>query len=131
MSAVLIVAVFPIEVYALYVNTSMPFVPYSWKEVHSSDHWQLIGLVPTGGYVLSDRWIQVGVGYVLFIFYGMGNDAREMYRKGLVKLGLGKLFPSLLRDRQNSSSNRSQNGSVTSKARLLIGKLKPGSRSSQ
>ena len=93
-SIVLILVVFPAEVYVLYKNSAVPMGPYSWSDVHGPTWWNII-LVPSGGTVLFDRWMQIGAGLVLFIFFGLGQDAKAMYRRWLVKIGLGRLFPCL------------------------------------
>ena len=93
-SIVLILVVFPAEVYVLYKNSAVPMGPYRWSDVHGPTWWDII-LVPSGGTVLFDRWMQIGAGLVLFIFFGLGQDAKAMYRRWLVKIGLGRLFPCL------------------------------------
>lgn len=45
----------------------------------------------------------------VFAYFGMGGDAVETYRKWMVKMGLGRCFPSLMqpRRRQVKSAERS------------------------
>ncbi|KAL9125703.1 MAG: hypothetical protein Q9217_005132 [Psora testacea] len=126
MSIALILVFLPVQVYILYQNSIVPMLPYSWALVHGDD-WGDIMLLPTGGAVIFDRWIQIAFGFAIFLFFGMGHDAQEMYRKWLLVIGLGRVFPSLRQssqDRRNlSSSVGSQTNSVTSRTRLLIRKI--------
>jgi pheromone a factor receptor len=94
MAFILIVVAFPTQIYVLYENSVIPMIPYSWVAIHGSD-WPTIELVPSGGTVLFDRWIQIGAGFVLFVFFGLGQDAKAMYRKWLIKVGFGRCFPFL------------------------------------
>lgn len=45
--------------------------------------------------VLYDRWANLACGALVFLFFGLGRDAKNMYREWLVKIGLGRLFPVL------------------------------------
>ena len=110
-SIVLIMVVFPAEVYVLYVNSVVPMRPYSWSDVHGPTWWDIV-LVPSGGAILFDRWMQIGAGLALFIFFGLGQDAKAMYRRWLLKIGLGRCFPCLWSraaiQQQGSSTTTSQ-----------------------
>lgn len=95
LSITLIVTFIPLQFYALYVNSAEPpLLPYSWDLVHSPQ-WQDIMLVPTGGKVYYDRWIQIALGFAVFFFFGLGQDAQTLYRKWLLKIGFGRIFPGL------------------------------------
>ena len=122
----LIVVFLPVQAYVLYQNSIVPMLPYSWNLVHGDD-WGNIELLPTGGQVIFDRWIQIAFGFAIFIFFGMGHDAREKYRKCLLHIRLDKIFPSLRQssqDRRNlSSSFGSQSSSLGSRTRLLVKKI--------
>lgn len=129
MSFVLIVLIFPVECFVLYKNLSVPFESYSWDRVHSKEAWQHISFVPTYGAVSFDRWIQIGMGFGIFLFFGTGPDAVSLYRKFLLKLGLGKIFTSLNDEpskRKSSSASGSHASSVGSRARLVIAKTFKG-----
>ena len=125
LSMALIIVVLPTQCYVLYQNSVVGFLPYSWEAVHGP-HWNDIELFPAGGTVLFDRWIQIAVGFALFPFFGLGQDAQTMYRKWLLKIGFGKVFPCL--HRQTSASHRqgsSTSGhahSLGSRTRLLFHK---------
>ena len=125
LSMTLIVAVLPTQFYVLYRNSTIPLLPYSWSAIHGPEWWK-IGLFPSFGTVIFDRWIQIGIGFAIFPFFGLGQDAQKMYRKALLKIGLGRIFPGLHRrfstsPRQGSSTNN-HSRSFGSRARLFFHK---------
>ena len=112
----------PVQFFVLYKNCMYPMIPYSWSRIHGPAWWDII-LIPTNGSVTFDRWIQLAVGLTIFVFFGLGHDAMKMYRRCLVKLGFGKVFPSLLApthpsDRQPSIL--SETGSFSSRAYSFV-----------
>lgn len=127
---VLTVLGLPVQLYVLYQNCMYPMIPYNWNRIHGPAWWDII-LIPTNGSVTYDRWIQIGVGLTVFIFFGLGHDAMKMYRRWLLKLGFGKLFPILLRQRDRRPSIFSETGSFSSRAYTFVkGKLSRSSVSS-
>lgn len=123
LSMLLIAVVLPTQSYVLYQNSVYPLVSYSWRLVHGSD-WNRVYLVPAGGVVIFDRWAEIAVGFVVFPFFGLGQEAQKMYRKGLLSMGFGRWFPSLqheppARAQQGSIAN-SHAASLSSRARLLF-----------
>ncbi|KAL9102231.1 MAG: hypothetical protein Q9163_002591 [Psora crenata] len=126
MSVALIVVFLPVQAYLLYQNSIVPMLPYSWDLVHGDD-WGDIMLFPTGGVVAFDRWIQIAFGFAIFLFFGTGQDAKEMYREWLLAIGCGRIFPSLHRSSQGggnlTSLFGSQTSSIGSRTRLLVQKL--------
>ena len=121
MSVTLIVFFLPVQFYVFYRNSSFPQQPYSWTAIHGPSWWQIIE-IPTDGSVVFDRWIRIALGFTIFIFFGLGKDATDMYRGWLLKLALGRIFPSL--NRQNllpppggvSGISGSSHGSFASRA---------------
>lgn len=97
LSIALIATFIPLQFYVLYVNSvEPPLLPYSWDLVHSPQ-WGDIMLIPTGGEVYYDRWIQIALGFGVFVFFGLGQDALNLYRKWLLKIGFGRVFSGLHR----------------------------------
>ena len=123
MAFTLIIIIFPVECYVLYKNAANSLSPYSWSRIHGLEAWAVI-MVPTEGSVSFDRWIQIGAGIFVFIFFGTGQDAVKGYRKGLLKMGLGRIFPSLTSECTASDSLGSQT-SYSSRARLYLAKERP------
>lgn len=94
--------------------------PYSWSRVHGRE-WNTILLVRSDGKVLPDRWLRIGLGFLEFFFFGLGQDAMGMYRRWLIAFGLARVFPSLARARrQTSSSSSSSWSSLGSRAKSLL-----------
>ena len=122
LSVVLIATFIPLQFYVLYVNSAEPpLLPYSWDLVHSPQ-WEDIMLIPAGGKVVYDRWIQIALGLGVFIFFGLGQDAQAMYRKWLLTLGFGRVFPGLHRQatRRALRPTSSQIDSFGSRTRIFF-----------
>lgn len=95
LSSALVLIFLPLQIYILFLNTSAELIPYSWDLIHDRHAWMDIIMVPTRGFVSIDRWISVVLGIFIFLFFGLGSDATQMYRKWWVKLRLGTNFPGL------------------------------------
>lgn len=122
---------FPVQLYVLYMNltTTAPVPAYTWENAHGPD-WGDIdnSKVPASGIVQFDPWIHVTAGFLLFVFFGFGKDATMMYRSILLKLGLGRVFPSLKHphifdQRKGSASSSTRFGSIGSRAKLFFRKM--------
>ena len=127
LSMTLILILLPVQVYVFYQNLSYPHDPYSWSHVHPSNWSSLVIMVPTQGVVPFDRWIQIGAGFLVFIFFGFGKDATMMYRSWLIKIGFAKVFSGLPYPNvglkscgMRSSSLTGRLGSMSSRARLVF-----------
>lgn len=120
----LILIFLPVQFYVFYRNLAVERLPYSWSAIHGPEWWQII-MIPTGGVVIFDRWIRIGCGFLVFFFFGLGRDAMKMYRSWLLRLGLGRIFPSL-KDQYDmgraSTSTGSRFGSFSSRAKLIFNK---------
>ncbi|KKZ68275.1 hypothetical protein EMCG_06031 [[Emmonsia] crescens] len=125
LSLVLLLGSLPSQVYVFYRNIEMskPWVPYSWNDVHGPK-WGNIRKVPMNGIVYYDRWIQVTCGFLLFAFFGFGKDATLMYRAFLIRLGLGRFFPSLEHPHiaTSKASDSTRFGSYGSRAKMALKK---------
>jgi pheromone a factor receptor len=111
LSTTLIVIFLPVAIYVFVRNVGYPRIPFSWSRVHGPLWSKLIVPVATQGVVNFDRYLNVGLGYFVFIFFGLGSDATKMYRSGLLRLGLGRVFPKL--ERPDASSGNQMNLSIT------------------
>lgn len=81
------------------------------------------------GAVHIDKWGQIGLGYVAFLLFGTGTDAHNTYKKMLLAVGLGKIFPSLYVMRESGASTpssfvsaRTWTSSYVSKAKSYFSK---------
>jgi pheromone a factor receptor len=100
---------------------------YSWSRVHDPAIFHAILKVPSFGTVSVDKWVQVATGYVLFFVFGTGSDAYNTYKKMLLAVGLGRIFPGLYVMREsgaitpNSFINaRTWTKSLSSKAKSMF-----------
>ncbi|PGH18279.1 hypothetical protein AJ79_00618 [Helicocarpus griseus UAMH5409] len=122
LSLLMLLGSFPAQLYVFYSNItlSQPWIAYSWEGVHGSD-WGNIEKVPMNGVVYYDRWIQVTCGFLLFAFFGFGKDATLMYRGFLIRIGLGRFFPSLEHPHiSTKASDSARFGSYGSRAKMLL-----------
>ena len=106
LSFTLVVVMLPVQFYVFYRNVvDFPLIPYSWTEVHGAGWWDIIliptGGVPTGTDIPFDHWVQIGLGFAVFFFFGLGRDAVKMYAQWLEKIGLSMISRKL--QRQKSS----------------------------
>lgn len=102
LSITLIFAVLPLSIESVYRPVSNGQLhTYSWTEVHSG--WGPL-LVPTFGQLVQwDGVISIICGYIVFICFGVGQDAVDMYKSWGLHFGLDKYFPSLLPASRTSS----------------------------
>ena len=110
----MLVAILPIECYIIYEDLvlSLPWHSYSWKGVHDKN-WGHIIMVPNRGGVFFDRWLPIGMGFIIFIFCGFGQDAVRFYRTMLWRLGFGYCFPKVARPLDSESSSQPGSNSTT------------------
>ncbi|KAL1991683.1 hypothetical protein VTN49DRAFT_4991 [Thermomyces lanuginosus] len=96
LSSIMILIILPLQTWVFYtqVVAAIPFHPFSWEKVHGPD-WNTIVMVDTLNQVQYQPWISVGGSVLLFLFFGLSPESLEMYRQYLVRLGLGRWFPSL------------------------------------
>ncbi|KAI9837382.1 MAG: a-factor receptor [Sclerophora amabilis] len=104
--------------YIFTISGCTPAVDNSWLTVFLIFIWSPIFCIIGGFYS--------GCGFLLFLFFGTGNDAMKMYRGWLLKIGLGRFFPSLMQSRASqagsSTSASGRFGSLSSRAKLIFRK---------
>ncbi|RFU24072.1 hypothetical protein B7463_g12266, partial [Scytalidium lignicola] len=104
LSLSLLIIYLPVMFYFLYVNMkgSSPWIPYSFSRIHDPATWEpIIFLSLEDAPDLQwDGWLPISMGFLIVFFYGIGDEAIEIYRDFLVKLGFGKIWPSLKQPRQ-------------------------------
>lgn len=131
LSLAMLIGSFPLQLYVLYVNAvavlASPYMPYTWSLVHGP-HWGEIGTIPSYGSVVFSVWIHVAGGFFLFAFFGFGRDATLMYRSALLRMGLGRVFPSLKHPHifdqgpghHGPRRDSTRLGSISSRAKLMF-----------
>ena len=106
MSFTLLVLYTPVSIYFFYVNLNIQWLSYSWSAIHDPSTWWIIIYLPELGVRTFDCWVSIAMAVFVFVYFGMGGDAVETYRKWMVKLGLGRCFLSLKQPRRQRVSSR-------------------------
>lgn len=86
----LILIMFPLSMYIFTDGISRVENTYDFSLIHSGAIWDLISYLPMKKpYYIS--WIYLALAYLVFIFFGLGSDAIEMYLQTLSQIGLKPL----------------------------------------
>jgi pheromone A receptor len=102
----LIIAPLPLSIGSVYRILVGGMHRYSWTEVHSD--WAPIH-IPTFGQVgQKDGVVSIILGYLMFICFGLGQEAVETYKSWLRFFGLQKCFPAFLPGLRKSSPSASR-----------------------
>ena len=115
----------PLQIY--YVVKIIPNLhPFHWSWTHSN--WNAVVNYPTQGHILLwDHWVWITCGYIVFAFFGLAADAREMYMAWMKKSGIGKIFPSLSETGSRNGTTISTASSWSIKAKMVFKKVGLGS----
>jgi pheromone a factor receptor len=113
-ASILILGITPVQIYIIVTQYPRQNYPFNFRELHDPKTWNTSVVLPST--VLYDRWINLACGFLIFFFFGMGRDAKGMYREWLVKVGMGRLFPVLLVDSRESS----QRGVSTNNSKIPL-----------
>lgn len=127
----MLLLVVPYSAYPFYYFCS-ELANYKWNEEWDQlkgNKKSIILKFPSHGQVHIDKWGEVALGYIIFFVFGTGTDAHNTYKKMLLALGLGKIFPSLydMRDSGTSTpssfvSARTWTSTCVSKAKIYLSK---------
>lgn len=85
-------------------------------------------MVPRNGQAFFDRWVPITACFLVFVFFGCGKDANELYWSFLRFLGLDRCFACL---DPEYSRRTSMAGSTGSRVKLLFNKNKRWSSASR
>src|SRR5690554_1930781 len=102
MSMLLLLIYLPVVSYLFYMNLSQEFSPYVWDVVHDPETWGDVLYLPAMGVFTFDQYIPGAMALFVFAFFGMGTEARRIYKSIAVACGLAHCFPQLLNDRRSS-----------------------------
>lgn len=123
---IIIVFYLPYSLWVLVNLCSAITHPYDWGRVHGPKFNSIVK-IPALGQVSIEKWVQVATGYVIFFVFGTGKDSYNLYKKMLVTLGLGKIFPSLYVMRESGVSTptsfvaaKTWGSNMSAKARNMI-----------
>jgi pheromone a factor receptor len=94
----LLVIYLPLCIYVLSIYIRVGRDAYSWSVVHPPDWSSKIEILDeaTAASQINhgvDRWAYVGVGFILFLLFGVGQEASIMYKSCLAMLGFGRWWP--------------------------------------
>lgn len=119
----------PLEGFVIAQQTKTPHQPFDWNYTHNATKWDNVPMFPSNGMVNYTRYIWLGAGVCVFLFFGFGRDATRMYAQGLRAIGLDRCFLALRLENQSrvASTRNSRAASVTgtftsvsSKAKMLF-----------
>ncbi|KEF61171.1 uncharacterized protein A1O9_02736 [Exophiala aquamarina CBS 119918] len=71
---------FPLGIYGLVLASLKPGHPFSWKFIHGPDWKGKIYKISGAPSIPIDRWLQIGIGFLCFAFFGVGTETIEAYR---------------------------------------------------
>ena len=118
MSFTLVLLYTPVNIYFFYTNLNIEWLSYDWNIIHDPDHWWTIIYLPPQGVQTFDCYCSIAMALFVFVYFGMGGDAIDIYRKWMLKAGFGRLFPCLKHERvKNRKGSWSSRLSLISKAR--------------
>jgi hypothetical protein len=91
----------PMQIFYTYLNFPRPVHYYSFSETHDPIVWNPIIYLPLSlnGQIQYNGWAAVVTSLLVFAYFGFNNDAINTHRSWLVKLGLGRVWPSLKKPR--------------------------------
>ena len=119
LSGCILVVYLPVILYYLYDDVNFQYTSYSWSRVHDPAVWSQIVYVTTDLSSLPqyNGWLEITMACFLVVLYGFSREGREIYRRGFVSCGVGKIFPSLLERRELPQHTRdiSSRASLTSR----------------
>ena len=93
---IIAVVMLPLSLFIFVDGLSNVENTYDFDIIHSQAIWGVITFVPLSEpYYIT--WIYLALSYVVFIFFGLGSDAIDMYLKALCRIGLGGAIEYLRR----------------------------------
>ncbi len=88
---IVILVMFPFSLYVFTDDLGNVSPHFNFSEYHSSVFWDAVIYLPfKAPYYVT--WVYLSVSYAVFIFFGLGSDAIEMYLEILSKIGFGPLI---------------------------------------
>ena len=101
MAGFIVLGILPLQAYVLIVNSTQEMQLYDWDRVHKGTWTKIVG-VASSGIVRWDEWIVMAAGLLVFFFFGIGADARAMYRAWIVRLVGFRSFQCLKKGNQRT-----------------------------
>ena len=99
LAVILLIIFLPLTIYMFINNAKQDHLPYDWAVVHGNG-WLWVKKIPTGTQINFDRCPPVGVGFLVFLLFGIGKDAMVLYRDWLRNIGIGEFLPDWVMGRE-------------------------------
>jgi pheromone a factor receptor len=96
---IIILVMFPLSIYIFVSDMSNVQGSYDFALIHNPSVWFTVSYVPNERPLYS-VWIFIALSYVVFIFFGLGSDAIDMYLQLLSKVGFGPFIEYVRHKRQ-------------------------------
>ncbi|KAK0663612.1 Pheromone receptor 2 [Lasiodiplodia hormozganensis] len=87
-----LLGILPAQTIILWLNIRARALGFSWARNHLPENRSKIMPIKPYGALLPDRWTSVVGGFLLFLFFGLGTDATNMYRSWATKLNPARIF---------------------------------------
>ncbi|KAM5351387.1 hypothetical protein ACJ41O_004110 [Fusarium nematophilum] len=106
----------------LNIVMASPLKPFDYDLIHNHPfpyQWKNIIFLPSNGIgfaYMNNCYIPILAAVPVFIFFGMTKDAMNSYRRGLLRVGLGHIFPGL---HEEYDPDREAYGSSSGNSRLM------------
>jgi hypothetical protein len=95
MSLIILFVMLPISIYFFVGDVRIEWLSYDWGIIHDPRSWNTVVYLPPQGVRTFDRYIAPVFAVIVFLFFGMGNEAMRIYKMILCWVGLGYCFPRL------------------------------------
>jgi hypothetical protein len=119
-SLALVIVYTPISIYFFVENVSVEWVPYDWSIIHSDQWWDIV-IVPEDGARSFQLWCAIVFAFFVFLSFGIGVHACEVYRGWLLAIGTARIFPSLAGPRLTGNKGSAATaGSTTWRSKLSL-----------
>lgn len=101
----IILVMFPLSIYAVVGDVQKFHGKYSFRDLHSKSLWNIIPKYDAGK-SLFIVWLYVLMSYLVFLIFGLGDDALRMYSNVLRSLKLGFIVDTIERLIHRNKKNR-------------------------
>lgn len=114
-----ILVMFPLSLFGVVEDVKSFKGKYSWNETHSRVTWNTIPKYDEGKSIFS-VWLYILMSYMVFVIFGLGSDALQMYVNFLRTVKLGFIV-----DKLQAGIKRSKDSQIVQ----MLGKISPDNKS--
>ncbi|UCS23698.1 STE3 [Nakaseomyces glabratus] len=101
----IILVMFPFSIYLFVKDLRQVGTKFSFRATHSKEFWGTI-LKFDVGHKFVNVWIYVLMSYLVFLIFGLGTDALDMYASFMRLIGLGFTLDKFSAKRDEKNNNR-------------------------